>query len=845
MLWLALNTLRARRGGMLGAYAAVALALVLVASCLILLESSLRAPLPVDRLAAAAVVVQADSTLDPQDGRGQLSVPLSEQPRLPATLADRLRALPGVRGAVADRTFATEVVDRRGRLVADASGHGWSSSALTPLALASGRVPATPGDVVLDGGLGAHLGERLRIATARATRTFAVVGIAAPTRDGGPSRRPAAYFRDDVARELSGAGGRADLIGVLAEPGVDPGALARRVRAAVDDPDLSVLTGTSRGGAESLQASVSQEDVVAGLTTFGALSAFVAIFVVAGTFGLSVQQRHRELALVRAVGATPRQVRRMVAGEALLISLLAAVPAVPLSIAFALAERPLFAAVHVIPSDLHLVVSWMPFAAGLVTAIVTTQLAAFASARRAARVRPADALREAGVQRRPVGWLRAVAGLALVAAGVGLAVSFSRQGASGGEDAPAASMVLMVAAALLGPVLALPFVWLLGLPFAALSRGPGMLARANSRANLRRVASVATPLVLAISLASEFAFGRTTLERQTTQQAERSISAEHVLVATGSAAGLTQDVAAAARRVPGVAHASGTYGTFVIVAADDGNLVSLPARAVDPATLPATVDLGVTSGSLSRLRGATVAVGVSRAKELGWHVGDRVKLWLGDGTAAFVRVGAIFERPLGFGELVLPRSLAAAHVTDALDDAVFVTTAHGVDEQRVAAALGTLTRDHPAVEVVSRSRYLSELKATARQESIGVYVLLGVVVIFSALAVVNSLTMSIAERGRELALLRLVGASRRQVGRMIQVETLITALVGLTLGALVAAPGLMVYSRSLTGELVPAVPAWMAGSLVVGSVLLALAGAVLPTRRALRTSPLAATGARE
>ena len=842
MLWLAINTLRTRRGGVLGAYAAVALAVVLVASCLVLLESSLRAPLPVDRLAAAAVVVAGDDTLDSQNGGGSVGVALPEQPRLPAALAQRLQGLPGVRATIADRTFATEIVVARRRLVS-ATGHGWSSAALTPLELTRGHAPTATGEVVLDRGLGVHLGERLRITTATSKRAFEVVGIAAPAGDRGPSLRPAAYFRDDVAAQLAGTGGRADLIGILAEPGVDPGTLARRVSEAVDDLDLRVLTGKSRGRAESLEASVSHEDVVAGLTTFGALAAFVAIFVVASTFGLSVQQRHRELALVRAIGATPRQVRRMVAGEALLIALLAAVPAVPLSIAFALAERPLFAAVHVIPSDLHLVVSWMPFAAGLATAVVTTQLAAFASARRAARVRPADALRESTVQRRPVGRFRALAGVAVLATGVGLALAFSQGGVSGGEDAPAASMVLMLAAALLGPLLALPFVRLLGMPFAALSRGPGMLAGANSRANLRRVASVATPLVLAISLASEYAFARTTFERQTTQQAERSIAAEHVLVPTESAAGVATDVAAAARRVPGVAHASGTYETSVIVAGNDGNL--LPARVVDPATLPATVDLGVTSGSIARLRGAAVAVGENTAKQLGWHVGDRRKLWLGDGTAAVVRVAAIFERPLGFGELVLPRSLAAAHVTDALDDAVFVKTDRGADEQRVEAALRTLTRDHPAVDVLSRSRYLSELKATAREQSLGVYVLLGVVVIFAALAVVNSLTMSIAERGRELALLRLVGASRRQVMRMIRVETLITALFGLALGALVAAPGLMVYSRSLTGDLVPALPGWMIGTLVAGSLLFTLAAAVLPTRLALRTSPLAATGARE
>src|SRR3954467_12547602 len=139
MLRLALSTLAARKGGTFGAFAAVTLAVVLVASCGVLLESSLRAPIPAHRLAAAAVVVEADSTLQPQDGQGSVSLVLPEQTRVPDTLRRRLEGIPGVRRAIADRTFAAEVVDEHDRVLADADeGHGWSSAALTPLRLSSG-----------------------------------------------------------------------------------------------------------------------------------------------------------------------------------------------------------------------------------------------------------------------------------------------------------------------------------------------------------------------------------------------------------------------------------------------------------------------------------------------------------------------------------------------------------------------------------------------------------------------------------------------------------------------------------------------------------------------------------
>ena len=374
-------------------------------------------------------------------------------------------------------------------------------------------------DARLAGRSGVHLGDRVRVLTSTSPRTFTIGGVAAAQHELDPSRQAAVFFRDDVAARLGGTGDRVDLLGILARPGADVDEVARRVRAALDQPALRVLTGAKRGEAESPDDAVGREDVVAGLTVFGVLAAFIAIFVVASTFALSVQQRHRELALFRAIGSTPRQVRRMVAGEALLISLLAFAVGAPIGVLVAYLEQGLFTRAGMIPAGLHLTVGWLPLVGGLVAAVITTQLAAFVSARRASRIRPTDALREATVQRRPVSWPRGLCGLALLAGGVAVLIVFAQGSGGGGEsDAPAATMVLMLAAALLGPLLALPFAWLLGLPIAAVSRAPGMLARANTRANLRRAASVATPVMLAISLICTILFAKSALQQQTAEQ---------------------------------------------------------------------------------------------------------------------------------------------------------------------------------------------------------------------------------------------------------------------------------------------------------------------------------------
>ena len=846
MLRIALSTLAARKGGMFGAFAAVCLAVILVVSCGILLESSMQTPIPVERLRAAAVVVQTNPAIS---GGGEVGIWLHERTRLPAELADQIQTLPGVRAAIADRSFSIQVIDRDGRLLtgrdeAPPVGHGWASAELTPFVLTSGHLPRSSTETVLATDLAARgsvqLGDRVQVVTANTRSSFTVVGAAAASSGHRLSRESAVFFRDDVAARLSGSSDRADLIGVLLEPGADRDTVAERVGKGLDSPGLRVLTGAKRGEAESPEDAFGREDTVAGLSTFALLAAFIAVFVVASTFALSVQQRHRELALFRAIGSTPRQVRRMVAGEALLVSIAAFVAAAPISVFAARLEQGLFASVGVLPAGLHVVVGWLPFVAGLVAAITTTQLAAFTSARRASRIRPTDALREAAVQQRSISMIRGLAGLAFLAGGLAV-LTASGGGRDGG--APAAALVWMLAVALLGPALAWPFAWLIGLPLAAFSRGPGMLAGANARANLRRVASVATPMMLAISLVCTICFAKTILQQQTSEQTAERTTAEYVLRAQ-AAPGMPADTAAAVRYVPGVAEASGSFATSVI-ATEGTNLRSFPARAVDASTLAGVIDLGVVSGSLADLHGRSLAVGTDTAKLLGWHAGDHVTLRLGDGTPATLLVVATYSRPLGFGDVLLPRPLAGRHVTHSFDDAVFIKKDPGADPRVLVAGLAELARGNPAIKITTRSQYENGLEAAAQQQSLAVYVLLGLIVAFCALAVVNAVTMSTGERAREFALLRLIGAGKDQIRAMIRAETLIMVAFGLTIGTIVAIPGLAVLSHDLTGSAVPSVPLWLWGGLVAFYALLGFAAGVVPTRLALRMDPVRAMAARE
>ncbi len=561
----------------------------------------------------------------------------------------------------------------------------------------------------------------------------------------------------------------------------------------------------------------------------------MALFVVSSAFALSVQQRHREIALLRAIGATPRQVRRLIALEALVIAVVGTLLAMLVGIGLAHVERRVFIHVGIVAPDFRLVVGWIPPLVGLAAAVVTTELASLLSGRRAARVRPVDALREARVEGQSISRARGLVGLAAVAVGIVVFVEATRNVSSGGgDDAPAAGLVWMLAATLLGPLIAIPFVQLIGRPLRALSPGSGLLAHANCRSNLKHLTAVATPLMLAVSLACALLIARTTDERVAREQATDRTIANHVLVRPGGR--LMPRVAKEVRAVPGVGQAAALVSTSAVVPTGGGHVTFVPAQAVEVAGLDGVVDLGVAGGSLSDLHGDTVAVGTRLARQLGWAVGDRVRLWLGDGTPVRLRVVALFRRPLGFGQVVVPVGLAEQHVSDPRADAILVSDAAGGRPGEVRAGLERLARAYPGAEVLDRDAYLERIDSEARRESLAVYALLGIVVLFSAVAAVNALGVAVSARARDLELLRLIGATRAQLTWMIRFEVLVTVTFATVVGAVTAAPGAIAFTYGQTGSVVPTVPAWLWLGLPLTAALLGSVAIALPLRGALRAS---------
>ncbi|RAY14628.1 ABC transporter permease [Actinomadura craniellae] len=842
MLGLAVQMLRFRKGGFAATFIALAAGVMVLTVCGLLVESGLRYQGQSQRYAeAAAVVAQRDLTIAGPKMFGEqesTTLVLPEPGTVPAALVQRIAALPGVAGAVGDRSLPVVAMAAANT---PATGHGWGSAALAPYRVVSGAPPRADGEIAVDGRLAAagrlRPGATAEILVGGTAQRFRVSGVVeAPGPHGG---KAALFFTDTRAALLDPRPGRVDAIGVLAEPGADRSEVAASVRRAVTGTGAKTYTGDELGLAEDPAATAARELVTQAGGAFGGYAALIIGFVVAATVGLSVRYRRRDLALLRAIAATPGQVRLLILGEAGMLSLLAAVVGVPAGIAATAWIRGELVTRGFIPDTFALRAGVLAAPAVVVAVAAVALVSAWIAARRATGIRPTEALGEAAVEASLGGRVRAVSGLVLLAVAVCL---IALTGGLDGEAALGAAVSMLytfvLAIALLAPWINMAAARLLAPVLRTVWRDSGYLAAANLRANARGMVAVLTALVLSVGFGGTVWFLQDNLERETVDQSRAGILAQHALV---GAAGLPASAADEARRIPGVVAATGVRRTSVIVPmAFEG--MAVVAQGIDPRGAEQTMDLRVLSGRLADLDGTSIAVSESRAQSSGWKLGENARLWLGDGTPVTLRVVAIYDRGLGFGDVTLSNETLAGHTATGRDDHVLIRTAPGAD---TTAALTSLAGRYPASAVTGTDRFTGEL---ARDLAISAWLnklLIAVLVGYAVLAAANTLVMAALSRRRELSLLRLVGVTRGQVRRMVYAEQSALLGVALSIGVAIAAVTLSSIVNAVAGRPIPYVPA--AGWIIIvgGTAALALAATILPIGRVLRTRPVEGIGIRE
>ncbi|MEV5751003.1 FtsX-like permease family protein [Actinoallomurus sp. NPDC052308] len=835
VLDLAWKMIRAHRGGLMGAFVALLGASALITACGIILQSGLSAGVAPQRYAGAAVVVGGPTNVAVTRGGKTKHKPLTERATLPTALVDRVAHVQGVRAAIGDVSFPAEVIDRKGEPVnaGDGSlGHGWASAALTPLTPAIGRPPASAGEVVLDAVLARRArvtaGDRVKIMAGGAPATYQVSGVTARH---GADRHPALFFSDAEAERFAGRPGTVDAIGVLTAPHTDTGDLAARIGRALRGTRANVTTGAARSRVEFPDVRRARSDLqeMAGALTGTII--LVTVLVVAGTLALTFHRRRREIALLRAIAATPRQISKMIAAEMLVVSLVAAALGWLPGVVVAFALKSALGAVGLIPADYAFSAGPLPALVALGACVGVAELAAWAASRRAVRVRPVEALGEAALERRGTGGARVAAGLGLLLIGGAASLLplffgsvFAVAGAGSG------GLIMIIAVVLLGPPVVKAMTRLLAVPLRRSFGTPGYLAAAGARASSRRLAAAISPMILIVGFALIQLGLPTIMAAAAHRDATRGVLADRTLARDG---GVPPDALDAARNTPGVLAATPIVHSTIYAAITmlgDPEVFEYQAQGIDPRGLDRTLDLGVQSGNIGDLAGGTVAISRAAAGTLGARVGSTVRLYLGDGTPVTPRVIAVYRRGAGFGDITLPHPDLLPHTTRRIDETILVRA-------RPGTSLGELERRYPGLTVHDRDG----IAAAQRSQQNGAILTsaLPLLMIFGyiAVAVANALVLSVTERTREFALLRLVGATHRQIMRMMRAEAVLVAVIAVAIGTAVPLLPLATIGYGLTGNPMPYLPPLLYVAITGGASLLGTLSILVPARIALRSHP--------
>lgn len=828
---LASRAARTHRKAWAAVFAALALTSLLLGSFGLALASAGLGHARVERYAAADLVVTGNQSTrftakpwgsDPETA----TAGLTERVRVPHAALRAVREVPGVREAIADEVFRVGV---RGGTAA--TGRPWEAAGLAPHGLRDGGAPKRAGEVVVGEGM-ARAGDRITLRTSGVQKTYQVAGVAQ-----GPC--PAVYFTSTEARRLAGHPGSVAAIGVKADPGTSTSTLHARVRRALDtaglksvghraDGDvagLRVLTGDGRGGAAFLQVAPARAGLLAMLASVAATVVLIALLVVSSTIVQALQQRSRELGLLRAVGATPRQLRGAVGREVGRVATVAALAGAVGAIPAFLGLRALLDARGALPPGLELPFPpWLP-AAPLLTAGVTVlaaRLAALIACARTAKVRPAEALRDA-----TPGNGRRITGLVLLFLGVSSAGTATLQhGEAAAAAAGAAAVVLVIGCALLGPWIAEGAMRVLGAPMRRFGGAAGHLAAANCTASARRWGAAITPIILVTAFILVQLGAGTTMTYAAGAQARDAARADFAVTAAG---GLPEGALERIRGVAGVEAATGvTRSTVVLARRETGSprLDRLPVLGVTPEGLARTLDPGVRAGDIGGLRPGTVAVGRDQARALDAGPGSTVTVRFGDGAEARLRVVATYDRELALGSFLFSQKQLLRHTSSPDETSRILLTGKGTDISALrSAAPGAKVVTDPAPERLEREdQALGEVVSGAAVGAIGG---------FTVIAVLSTLSLITIGRRPELSLLRLAGAGRAQVRHMLHLEAAASALTGLAVGAAVALVPLLAFSVAMA-RTVPHVTATQAGLIALTVAATTAAGTLLPARRVLR-----------
>jgi putative ABC transport system permease protein len=765
---------------------------------------------------------------------------------LPESLVAKVRAVPGVAGAYGQVQGYVQFVGRDGTPISNAGaptlGIGWDTDPqISTLHLIAGSPPTTADDVVMDAATaqsqGFSVGQQVRILSqgSRAPQTFTITGIAQFGTADNLAGSTLAAFTLPTAQRLIRETGLVDFINVVTAPGTDKAVVQRDI-ARVLPPAAEVVTGQTVVNENTNAVSQALSFFNTALLIFALISLFVGAFTIYNTFSIIVGQRTRELALLRVVGASRRQVFRSVLTEAAIVGLLSSAVGIGLGVLAALGLEALLRGFGISLPTGPLTFEPRTAIAGLAVGTLVTVASAIGPARNAVRIPPVAALSDrpaegdGGRQARR----RFIAGIALTAVGVALlGIGLSK---------PVVALVgvgavcVFVGVAMLAPAIVRPLAGLLGRPLARWFGTPGKLGRQNSMRSPRRTAQTAAALMVGLALVSAIAVFGASFSASATSSVDQAISAD-ILISGSGTSQLSTNVPAVAAAVPGVTAASTVYRNQFEFR---GNVETV--TGVTTKNLAATVIVRMTAGSPAALDAGELLIDSTTAKSDHLSVGDTVSVKFAYTGLSTVRIGGIYQANALIMSYLVSSSYFIAHFRDPHPGAVLLST-NG--SSGVQAAVVRALAPYPAAQVQSRAQFEQSQLSTINTVLGLVYALLALAVLIALIGIVNTLMLSVLERTREIGLLRAVGMRRPQVRSMIRSESVILALFGAVIGIVVGTlMGLaLVSSLRQQGLTQTTVPVTRLVLFFVLAAVLGLLAASWPARRAARLDVLRAIAA--
>ena len=775
------------------------------------------------------------------------------QPTLPAALLAKVSAQPGVDVAAGAVNDTATSYDAKGHRLGSGNFPGLvgSVSAIPRFqgnTIKEGRRPRTDGEATLDAETFKNehlkLGDTIAIQAAQKRRQFTLVGT---TEVAGVSSFGGGAFVDltlRAAQQVLGKDGRFDEIQVAARPGTTPSELSRQLKAALGR-GVVVRTGDEQARSQTNDIKSNLSFLTTALVAFGGIALFVGAFIIFNTFSITVQQRMREFALLRTLGASRSQVLRSVLAEGLTLGLAGSAVGLGLGILTASGLKALFKAVGVnLPAN-GTVIETRTVVVALIVGTVVTVASSISPALRATRVSPIEALRE-GTAPTAHGPSRRLTIAATVLLVIGVVLMCAGLFGGGSTNAALGLMgggagLTFLAVALLSPRLVRPIAGVVGAPFAR--RGiTGRLARENSVRQPGRTAATAAALMIGVALVTFASVFAASANKTIAKAVDDNLSAQLVVQSKDGFSGFSNGAIRDVQRVPGVQAASPVRFSKAKARGIKGDIT---VTGVDPAQFAALYKINLKKGdqrTLDGLRGQPfVIVSKSYSENHNVDPGRTLLLTTPTGRRVPVKVVGEFDDKGGLlGNLGADVQFVERAFGEKEDAFGLIGLQAGADVKQVEGRINALLkRDYPSVEVKTAQEFKDQQAGQVNQLLGLIYALLALAIIVSLIGIVNTLVLSISERTRELGMLRAIGTSRRQVKRIIRTESVITALIGGVLGLVLGTILSVLFTRPLDG-FVLTIPV---ATLIVLLILAGLAGVVaaaLPARRAARLDVLEA-----